>query len=54
MKKDTIKFLKLERVDATKIGLSARTNQFVEIYQNLPIEQAQDQSERCLDCGNPY
>lgn len=54
MKKDTNKFLKIERIDAPKIELKQRKTEFVEIYQKFATEDACTQSERCLDCGNPY
>lgn len=54
MKKDTNKFLKQSRVDASKIELSQRTSKFIEIYQKFDSEHAANQSERCLECGNPY
>lgn len=54
MKKDTNKFLKLSREDAHKIEITDRKNKFIEIYQKFESPQAIDQSERCLECGNPY
>lgn len=54
MKKDSNKFLKLNREDAPKIELAERKAKFVEIYQKFDNTQSADQSERCLECGNPY
>lgn len=54
MKKDNHKFLKLDRVDANKIELKERKSKFIEIYQPITTEHAHNQSERCLECGNPY
>lgn len=54
MKKDTNKFLKQSRVDASKINLVQRKSEFIEIYQTFDNQQATEQSERCLECGNPY
>ncbi|RTK98608.1 MAG: glutamate synthase small subunit, partial [Proteobacteria bacterium] len=54
MKKDTNKFLKQSRVDASKIDLVQRKNEFIEIYQTFDNQRATEQSERCLECGNPY
>ena len=52
--KDNFTFLKEERQDPKKKSLSVRKTQFVEIYNQFETEDAQIQSERCLECGNPY
>ncbi len=47
-------FLDVGREDPTKKPAYTRKTQYVEIYEILPEKQAQSQSHRCLDCGNPY
>lgn len=47
-------FLDVGRKDPDKKDMESRKTQFVEIYQPFAEEQAQDQSHRCLECGNPY
>lgn len=54
MKKNVNKFIETNRQDPAKINLEQRKTKFIEIYQPLENEQSKDQSERCLDCGNPY
>jgi len=52
--KDTFRFLTEDREDPKKKSLEVRKTEFVEIYQPYEAEGAQVQSERCLECGNPY
>jgi glutamate synthase (NADPH/NADH) small chain len=52
--KNNFQFIEVERGDPDKKPIEARTTQFAEIYQPYSKEQVADQSERCLDCGNPY
>jgi len=52
--KDTFRFVTEEREDPKKKPLDVRKHQFVEIYHPFETEDAQVQSERCLECGNPY
>ncbi|MFM2484712.1 formate-dependent uric acid utilization protein AegA [Celerinatantimonas yamalensis] len=40
------------RQDPIKIPLAIRRTQFTELYQTFSTEQAQQQSERCLKCGD--
>ena len=47
-------FIDVGRRDPQKKALQARTTEFVEIYQPFTKDEVQDQSHRCLDCGNPY
>lgn len=47
-------FLDVGRKGPKKKDILSRKTQFVEIYQPFSDEQAQDQSHRCLECGNPY
>ena len=52
--KDTFRFLTEDREDPKKKSIEVRKTEFVEIYNQFEKEDAQDQSERCLECGNPY
>lgn len=52
--KDTFRFLRAPRRDPDKKPLEARKHDFVEIYEPYRQVEAAEQSERCLECGNPY
>ncbi len=52
--KDVFRFLSEGRQDPDKKTLETRKTEFVEIYQPFQQTQAAVQSERCLECGNPY
>lgn len=47
-------FIEVKRIDPEKLPSDMRTVDFVEIYKPLKPQQAHSQSDRCLDCGNPY
>jgi len=47
-------FLDLPRQDPEKVPARDRRKQFAEIYGEFEAGDAAAQSERCLDCGNPY
>jgi glutamate synthase (NADPH/NADH) small chain len=51
---DHFAFLSRERADPDVYPLEVRRKEFHEIYKPYSQEEAADQSERCLDCGNPY
>jgi len=51
---NNFQFLDVGRQDPTKKAIDVRKAEFVEIYQPFTEEQVQDQSHRCLECGNPY
>jgi glutamate synthase (NADPH/NADH) small chain len=51
---NVFKFLDEQRADPAKKAVSSRIVEFGEIYTDFGQQQAADQSERCLDCGNPY
>ncbi|MCM2681369.1 FAD-dependent oxidoreductase [Echinimonas agarilytica] len=51
---NNFQFLDVNRVDPTKKDIDTRKVEFVEIYEPFSQEQVNDQSDRCLDCGNPY
>jgi glutamate synthase (NADPH/NADH) small chain len=52
--KDIFRFVKTERIDPDKKELPVRQTEFVEIYNPFEAEEAETQSDRCLECGNPY
>lgn len=51
---NNFQFLDVNRVDPSKKAINTRKVEFVEIYEPYTQEQVEDQSDRCLDCGNPY
>lgn len=51
---NNFQFLDLARQDPEKKPIHLRRTNFVEIYQPFSEKVVQDQSARCLDCGNPY
>jgi glutamate synthase (NADPH/NADH) small chain len=53
-KPDNFAFLKRQRSDPDVFPLEIRRTEFREIYKPYEQEEAAEQSERCLDCGNPY
>lgn len=53
-KKNHNKFINCARSEASKIELTERKTKFIEIYNSFSQNDAEDQSERCLECGNPY
>jgi len=52
--KDTFRFVKTGRIDPGKKTLPVRQTEFVEIYEPYKAPDAEVQSDRCLECGNPY
>jgi len=53
-KPDIFAFVERPRSDPDTFPLKVRKAEFREIYKPLEAEQASQQAERCLDCGNPY
>jgi glutamate synthase (NADPH/NADH) small chain len=51
---NTFQFLEVQRADPGKKPAFVRVNEFGEIYGEYEQQEAADQSERCLECGNPY
>lgn len=47
-------FIKQERVDPKKRGVVQRIKDFGEIYEIFGMNEAALQSERCVQCGDPY
>lgn len=51
---NNFQFIEVDREDPDKKQINARRTEYVEIYDPYTEEQVQEQSERCLECGNPY
>jgi len=47
-------YLKTERIDPTKRLVVERTKDFGEIYEVFDRSDASTQSERCIQCGDPF
>lgn len=53
-KNKDFQFVEVARIDPDKKDLHIRRTEYVEIYELFEPQQAAEQSDRCLDCGNPY
>ena len=51
---NAFQFLEVKRSDPGKKPAFVRVTEFGEIYGEYEPQEAADQSERCLECGNPY
>jgi len=51
---DDFAFLDRARSDPEVYPLEVRRSEFREIYKPFSGNEAADQADRCLDCGNPY
>ena len=51
---NAFQFLEVKRSDPGKKPAFERVTEFGEIYGDYGQQEAADQSERCLECGNPY
>ncbi|MHC4109163.1 MAG: glutamate synthase small subunit, partial [Planctomycetota bacterium] len=47
-------FVDVPRQDPKKLGVEVRIRNYKEIYGQYDEQGAASQSERCIDCGNPY
>ncbi|MCL4431315.1 MAG: glutamate synthase subunit beta [Epsilonproteobacteria bacterium] len=47
-------FLTIERIDPTKRGVVQRLKDFSEIYEPVDTHEASSQSDRCIQCGDPF
>lgn len=47
-------FLTIERIDPTKRGVVQRLKDFSEIYEPVDVHEASSQSDRCIQCGDPF
>ena len=51
---NTFQFIQFERTDPTKKVALERVKEYREIYTQFEQPQAEQQADRCLECGNPY
>ncbi len=51
---NNFQFIDVGRADPDKKVMHARRTEYVEIYDPFTKKQVEEQSERCLECGNPY
>lgn len=51
---NNFQFIDVGRNDPKKKNMRARKGQYVEIYDTFTKAQVEEQSERCIECGNPY
>ena len=51
---ETFQFLNVPRRDPETTPAEERVHQFNEIYGEFTPDHAAEQSDRCLECGNPY
>ena len=54
MSKNVYQFIEVERLEPQKKNLEKRVKLFDEIYHGFSENQVQMQSDRCIECGNPY
>jgi glutamate synthase (NADPH/NADH) small chain len=51
---NAFQFLEVQRTDPGKKPAFVRVREFGEIYGDYEQQEAADQAERCIECGNPY
>ncbi|MDH3635733.1 MAG: FAD-dependent oxidoreductase [Gammaproteobacteria bacterium] len=51
---NVFQFLEVQRTDPGKKPAFVRVNEFGEIYGDYEQQEAAEQAERCIECGNPY
>ncbi len=49
-----LRFFDLERIDAAKRDVTQRIKDYDEIYEIFKPYKASEQSDRCIQCGDPY
>ncbi len=54
LQSDHFAFLNRDRGDPAVYPLEVRRSEFREIYKVFTENEASEQAERCIDCGNPY
>ncbi|MCE2594374.1 FAD-dependent oxidoreductase [Motilimonas cestriensis] len=54
MSQNVFQFIDVQRIDPPKKPITVRKEEFIEIYKPFNDSQAQMQSDRCIECGNPY
>ena len=52
--RNPFQFVDVPRQDPKKLGVEVRIRNYKEIYGQYDEQGAASQSERCIDCGNPY
>jgi glutamate synthase (NADPH/NADH) small chain len=53
-KNNDFQFIDVGRQEPGKVDAAERKVEFAEIYHSYEKTEAEDQSHRCLECGNPY
>jgi glutamate synthase (NADPH/NADH) small chain len=51
---NVFQFLEVQRTDPGKKPAFVRVKEFGEIYGDYEQQEAAEQAERCIECGNPY
>ncbi len=51
---NNFQFVDVPRIDPEKVPAELRKQEFKEIYGEYGAQDAADQADRCLHCGNPY
>jgi glutamate synthase (NADPH/NADH) small chain len=51
---ETTGFLKWQRATPTRRPVAVRLRDWKEVYEPFPVEHAQTQAGRCMDCGIPF
>jgi glutamate synthase (NADPH/NADH) small chain len=51
---NVFQFLDVQRNDPFKKTVPDRIKEFAEIYHHYDLQQAAEQADRCIECGNPY
>ncbi|MFV2031075.1 MAG: FAD-dependent oxidoreductase [Gammaproteobacteria bacterium] len=51
---NVFQFLDVQRTDPAKKSAQTRVTEFTEIYSEFDQQEAANQSDRCIECGNPY
>lgn len=54
MSKNIYQFIEVDRLEPQKKTLKSRVKLFDEIYNGFSENQVRMQSDRCIECGNPY
>jgi len=54
MSQNIFQFIEVERVDPQKKSVKKRIKSYGEIYRKFDENQVEMQSDRCIECGNPY
>jgi len=52
--RNNFQFIQVKRMDPAKVSAKSRLKNYKEIYGQYDAGLAKEQSNRCLECGNPY